>query len=381
MNRLAEIQAEKVELRKELEKPNCNLEELEERLQALEQEEEKIRKKEEIAQRLNNGGLQGKTVGKRKGESAMEENFFGTMEYRKAFVAYMTQGKEIPAEYRKAEVTKTSDGGAILPTTIQNRIVEKLEAYGGLYAEVSHTSYAAGMSIPVSTVKPVAQWVSEGSGTDNQKKSYGSVTFAGHKVRVSVAVSLELSVAAIECFEKNLADNVTEAMIKAFDIAIIKGTGNGQPKGIALETPASTVVLDKLNFAKINEIEGAIPSAYDSNAVYVMSKATLFALKGMKDQQGVVAVESVDGKPVYSLLGRRVVISPEMPDYATAKAGEVVAFAVDLSNYVFNFNYAVTVSRRDNWDNENKEIKAVAVADGKMVDTNGLVAIQMPSNG
>lgn len=376
MTRQEEIRQEKIELRKQLEAPDCKLDEVQKKLEGLEAEEAEIRKKAEIVKKLNEGEIAGKTVETRsedKKEVQNMEDKFGSMEYRKAFAQYVCNGTPIPAEYRAAESSTRADATAVIPTTVANAIVEKIETYGGLYAEVMHTSYPAGFTVPTSSVRPVAEWVAEGAGSDTQKKTYSAITFAGNKLRVAVSCSLELSVAAISAFEQNLAQNVADAFVKAFDTAIVAGTGAGQPKGILRETAADKVVLDKLNYSKICEMEAAIPSGYDANAVYVMSKKTLFAIRSLKDAAGVVAIETIDGKPAYSLLGRRVVISPTMPDLDKAKAGDVVAFAMDLSNYVLNFNYAVSIQRRENWDNENQELKAVAVADGKTVDANGLV--------
>lgn len=371
MNRLEEIKKEKLELRKALDSKDCDLNDIESKLNALEAEEMEIRKKQTICGRLDSGEIVGKDMGKDNND--MDENVVDSLEYRKAFAQYVTTGKRIPAEVRSS--IQTADAGSVIPTTIMGKIVEKLEGYGGIYGMVTHTAYPAGVTIPTSTALPVAEWVAEGAGTENKKKTYGTITFAGNKVRVSVSVSLELSVQALEVFEANLADNVANAMIKAFDIAIINGTGVGCPKGILTETPVETVTATKLNYELLNTIEGAIPSAYDDNAVIVMSKKTLFALRSLKDATGVVAIETVDGKPIYSLLGRRVVISPTMPDFNKATTGDVIAFAVDLSQYILNFNYQLKVSRREDWDTEDQQMKAVAVADGKLVDANGLVFI------
>ena len=367
MNRLEEIKKEKMELRKALDSKDCDLNDIESKLNKLEAEEFEIRKKQAICGRLDGG----ENIGKDKGKDNNDMNncdVVDSVEYRKAFAQYVTSGKLIPAEVRSS--IKTSDAGAVIPTTIMGKIVEKLEGYGGIYGMVTHTAYPAGVTIPTSTALPVAEWVAEGGSTDNKKKNYGTITFAGNKVRVAVSVSLELSVQALEVFEANLADNVANAMIKAFDIAIINGSGIGCPKGILTETPVETVTAAKLNYELLNNIEGAIPSAYDDNAVIVMSKKTLFALRSLKDATGVVAIETV-----YSLLGRRVVISPTMPDYSRAEAGDVIAFAVDLSQYILNFNYQIKVSRREDWDTEDQQMKAVAVADGKLVDANGLVFV------
>lgn len=125
---------------------------------------------------------------------------YASMEYRKAFMQYVCRGTKIPAEYRADAVSTTTDVGAVIPTTVLNQIVQKLESTGMILTLVTRTAYKGGVAIPVSTVKPVATWVSEGKGSDKQKHTAtkdGMITFAYHKLRCAVAVSLEVDTMAI----------------------------------------------------------------------------------------------------------------------------------------------------------------------------------------
>lgn len=76
----------------------------------------------------------------------------------KAFMKYVCRGEALPKEYRADAVSKSTDVGAVIPTTVLNQIVEKLESTGMILALVTRTAYKGGVSIPVSTVKPTATW-------------------------------------------------------------------------------------------------------------------------------------------------------------------------------------------------------------------------------
>ena len=169
------------------------------------------------------------------GEGDGDGDKYSSMAYRKAFMQYVCRGAAIPAEYRADAVSSTTDVGAVIPTNVLNQIVQKLESTGMILALVTRTAYKGGVAIPVSTVKPVATWVSEGKGSDKQKHTAtkdGMITFAYHKLRCAVAVSLEVDTMAISAFETLLINNIVEAMTKALEKSIIDGTGTGQPKGI-----------------------------------------------------------------------------------------------------------------------------------------------------
>ncbi|WP_296309269.1 phage major capsid protein, partial [Veillonella sp. CAG:933] len=129
------------------------------------------------------------------GEEPEKEDKYSSMAYRKAFMQHVCRGTAIPAEYRADAVSTTTDVGAVIPTTVLNQIVQKMESTGMILALVTRTAYKGGVSIPVSTVKPTATWVAESKGSDKQKHSAtkdGMITFAYHKLRCAVAVSLEV---------------------------------------------------------------------------------------------------------------------------------------------------------------------------------------------
>lgn len=319
-----------------------------------------------------------------------EEDRYSTMQYRRAFMDYVVRGTAIPAEYRAAGTTKTTDVGAVIPTTVLNQIVQQLESTGMILALVTRTAYKGGVSIPVSTVKPTATWVAEGAGSDKQKKNAakdGMVTFAYHKLRCAVAVSLEVDNMAMPAFEALLINNIVEAMTKALEQAIISGTGEGQPKGIIAETPnakqaINTAKGNALTYADIVKVEGALPQAYEAGSVWCMAKSTFMEFVGMVDEQGqpIARVNyGIAGKPERTLLGRPVVCCDYLNGFAAASTGDVVAFVFRFKDYVLNTNYAMGVKKYEDNDTDDQVTKGIMLADGKVVDKNSLVTLKKAS--
>ena len=275
---------------------------------------------------------------------------YGSMAYRKAFMQYVCRGTAIPAEYRSDAISTTTDVGATIPTTVLNQIVEKLENTGMILALVTRTAYKGGVSIPVSTVKPTATWVNEGAGSDKQKKDItkdGMITFAYHKLRCAVAVSLEVDTMAISAFETLLINNIVEAMTKALEQSIIDGNGTGKPKGILAETPAEgqTVKSAAPAYADLIAAEAALPQAYENGAVWCMSKKTFMSYYGLTDTNGqpIGRVNyGIAGKPERTLLGRAVVCCDYVKSYdKSLAAGTKFGFLFNFKDYVLNTNYAM----------------------------------------
>ncbi len=319
------------------------------------------------------------------GEGQGNGDKYGGMEYRKAFMQYVCRGTEMPAEYRSDTASKTTDVGAVIPTTVLNQIVEKLESTGMILTLVTRTAYKGGLAIPVSTVKPVATWVSEGKGSPKQGKDIkkeGMVTFAYHKLRCAVAVSLEVDTMAISAFESLLISNIVEAMTKALEQAIIDGDGNGKPKGILAETPAEGQEVESVapSYDDLIMAEAVLPLAYENGAKWCMSKKTFMAYVGITDKDGqpIARVNhGIAGKPERTLLGREVVLCDYVTAYAsTLVAGTVYAFLFDFKDYVLNTNYTMGIKKYEDNDTDDQVTKGIMLADGKVVDKNSLVTIK-----
>lgn len=308
------------------------------------------------------------------------EDKYGTMAYRKAFMEYVTRGVAIPAEYRENQNTKTTDVGAVVPTTILDKIVSKMESVGGIYALVTKTAYKGGVSIPKQTLKPVATWVAEGAGSDKQKYTGGNITFAYHKLRCAVSVSFETDTMSIAAFETLLVNNIVEAMVKALEKAIVAGTGTGQPTGIITSTEYAEIVeVAAQDYDSLVRAEAAVPEAYETTAKWCMSKKTFMGYVGMTDKQGqpIARVNyGVNGKPERYLLGREVVLTEHLPNFSTANANDKFAFIFDFANYDLNTNYAIGIKKYEDNDSDDQITKGIMLADGKVIDGNGLVILK-----
>ncbi len=320
---------------------------------------------------------------------ATDQDVYNSIEYRKAFMNHVLKGTPIPEKFMNTNQntttnTTTNDVESVIPTTVLEKIVEKLEATGMILPLVTRTSYKGGVIIPTSNVKPVATWVSEGAGSNKYKKPTESITFSYYKLRCAVSVSFETSVVTLGVFENTLINNIAEAMTKALEKAIISGTGGGQPTGILAGTaPApegqniEIAANADVGYETLINAEAALPLAYESEAVWCMTKKTFMKFVGMTDKNGqpIARVNyGIAGRPERTLLGRTVVLNDYMTG-ATIGNDTVVAFLFNFKDYVLNTNYNITIKRYEDNDTDDQVTKALMLADGKVVDNNSLVTI------
>lgn len=335
---------------------------------------------------LGNKNVEGTVIDKLEKDAVVNDtDVYNSIEYRKAFMNNVIKGAPIPEKFLNVDAnTATSDVGSVIPTTVLEKIIEKLESTGMILPLVTRTSYKGGLSIPTSTVKPVATWTAEGVTSDKQKKTTGTITFNYYKLRCAVSVSFETSVVTLGVFETAIINNIAEAMTKTLEQAIITGTGEGQPKGILAETVVAGQNVDiaaaaEPTYQTLVDAEAALPLAYESDAVWGMTKKTFMKFIGMVDsqKQPIARVNyGINGRPERTLLGRTVVLNDYMTSLgATIAADTVVAFLFNFKDYVLNTNYNITVKKYEDNDTDDQITKAIMLVDGKVVDKNSLVTI------
>lgn len=309
----------------------------------------------------------------------------GTQEYRSAFMNLIQRGTPIPANLRADANTLTSDVAAVIPTHLVNQIIEKMDEVGMILPLLTRTSFKGGVSIALSSVKPVASWVAEGAGSDRQKKSTTPISFTYHKLRCEISMSMEVGVMALSAFEAKFVENVAKAMVYAIEkAALVDGNGTSMPKGILTETPETGNALTvakagKLTYQLLCDAEGCVPAEHEANAKWAMTKKTFMKFMGMTDTNGqpIARVNyGIGGKPERYLLGREVVINPYMGTYAdTVEADTIFAAIVDFSDYDLNTVYDMGIQKKQDWDTEDLLTKAVMSVDGKLLDKSSLITI------
>lgn len=369
----------------EAEKKMNDIKELDEKWDSIAQAQANLKALNEEPVGINPFGVREEGMNNEFKPSEGNDNIYDSLEYRTAFMNYVLSGKPIPKKFRnEAGPTKTSDIGSVISPTVVNRIVEKMESSGMILPLVTRTTYAAGAVIPTSSVKPVATWVAEGGTSEKQKKTTGQIDIKGYKLRCAISMTLESSVMSLPIFETVFVNNVSEAMTKAIEQAIIDGDGSGKPKGVLEEsTPEGQNVeiaaAEEPTYQTLIEAEAALPLAYENGAVWNMTKKTFMKFEGMTDADGqpIARVNyGLNGAPERTLLGRRVVLNDYMTSLgATPEADTVVAFLFNWSDYMFNTNYGMTVKTYEDNDTEDQITKAVMICDGKVIDPNSLVTV------
>lgn len=315
---------------------------------------------------------------------------YATLEYRNAFKDYCLTGKMSP-EIKNADVTTTTgDAAAIIPSTILQEVIKKVQSYGQLFARVRKLAVKGGVAVPILALKPVATWIGETTPSSRQKVDLTQkISFSYYGLECKISVSLLTDATTLTMFENVLIDLIGEAMTKALDVAIVSGAGTASPLGIANDTrvPAAQIItLSAAEFQKWDswkkKVFAKMPLSYKGGATFIMASGTFEGyIDGMTDANGQPI-----GRVNYSIaegsqerFGGKEVVEVEddiIAPYDDAAVGDIVTIYCNLSNYGINSNLQLQMYRYFDQDKNEYVDKAILIADGKLIDPNGVVIVK-----
>lgn len=246
---------------------------------------------------------------------------------RRAFFAYL-RGEEFD---RRA--LTVGNHGAILPTSIYNRVIEGLKAYGGLRATRATVlpNVVGAVNVPVSNDTNKGHRVNAGDAT-----AVDPSTFQVKELRVYDYTSdvvcvdrrlLEGSPAAIERYIVNL---LVDRIAKITNEEFTTGTGSNMPEGI-LTAAGEGLVGQSATSITAEELIAffhSVPAQFRANAEWMMHDATLAKVRMLKNPANNEALYNDRDN---TLMGRRVVINDDMPEMS---AGAKSILFGDFSRYM-----------------------------------------------
>ena len=306
----------------------------------------------------------------------MEERTFtvDSVEYRNAYLKQL-MGKPLDLEER----TALTNAGSVIPTETLNKIYGKLEE-NPLIAEVDVLHIPGYVSVPVATTVNDAAWTAIGTAATDSADVVGSVALTAKKLIKTIEITADIQAMSIPAFQTWLAEKLAQKMEKAICAAIVNGGGTTDPTGVGqCGITKYSAGLTGPTLATLSAFMGTLGSAYQRNAIWVMSAKTFFTLIQplANDVNGVLVQDGIG----YRLLGHRVVFDAAC-DSCKFKSGSTAESANcdhiifgDFANYVFNFGEGIAIEADQSVAFRSGSVvyRGMALADGAPVDKDAFV--------
>lgn len=326
-------------------------------------------------------------------EARKDEHVLESMEYRKAFMAYVQRGVAMPKELRNGDAISTNESGAAIPITIMNEVINTVrKRYGNLYSKVRKTSVAGGVKYPIGALSASFKWINESTVSPRQKTNQlASVTFEYNTAEIRVAQTFLSNLLTLSAFEAKLTEVIAIAYLQAMDYGIVNGSGDGQMLGILNDARVTNTITmtaaDMSNWtAWRKKFFSKLPLGYRAGE-FIFAASTVDAyLETMADNNnnpifrqatGLVVNDGDAVNPNGRFFGREISLVEEdiIADFDTANASDVIGIFWQPEEYAINENFGFTMRRY--FDEETNEWvdKALVVVDGKVLNPTGFYKI------
>lgn len=252
------------------------------------------------------------------------------------------------AEYIRSEVSGVknradassltkSDNGAVIPKTIINKIIEKVEDISPIYKLATHYDIPGTANIPTedtSVDSITVAYATEFTDLTSHSNKFGTIELTGYLYGALTKISKSLLKNSNFQLTNWVINKMSKKIAKFLEGELLNGTTN-KVSGIAGSYDSTNMnkVLASKSAVTSDELIDAqelVIDVYQADAIWVMNKATRTAIRKLKDSDGNYLLNrDLSAKWGYTLLGKDVYCSDNV-----AKLGAIsknVVFYGDLS--------------------------------------------------
>jgi len=298
------------------------------------------------------------------------------LEEEKAFANYIRG----VVNNRGTDVNMTlTDNGAVIPTTIANRIIKKVYNICPILEKSHKYNVKGNLELPyydVDTQTINVAWATEFEDLEASAGKLDSISLSGYLAGALVKISRSLINNSQFDIVAFVVDEMAYSIKRFIENTLLNGSGSVE--GLSTLTnvkkvaSSTEVTADELILA-----QGQVKDDFQANAMWIMSTDTRDYLRTLKDEVGRYLLNDDITAPFGKvLLGKPVYVSDNMPDMEAGKnaiyygdmTGLATKFSEDMSIQVLREKYATQ--------------HAVGVVgwlefDSKVEDAQKIVAVQM----
>lgn len=245
-----------------------------------------------------------------------------------SFADYIRNVVENRAETNLAK----GDNGAIIPKTIVNKIMAKVEDISPIYKLATKYNIAGTVNVPkedeTSDTITVA-YATEFTELESHANKFATIELTGYLYGALTKISKSLLRNNNFDLTNWVVNKMSKKIAKFIEGELINGT-DGKVSGVVRSYDATNmkVTLAKANAITADELidlQELVPDAYQADCIFIMNKATRKAIRKLKDGQGNYLLEKDStARWNYRLLDKEVYCSDNVVALGTASKAVVL---------------------------------------------------------
>jgi HK97 family phage major capsid protein len=246
----------------------------------------------------------------------------------KAFASYIRGVVE-----QRADVNLTvGDNGAVIPSTIANKIIAKVVDICPVYQLADRYNVGGTLTIPLydeATQAITCTYATEFTDLTSTSGKFTNISLTGFLAGVLTKISESLLNNNNFALTNFVIDKMAESISKWIEKELLNGTTD---KIAGLSGVSQTVTAASATAVTADElidVQEEVPDVYQENAIWIMSKKTRKAIRKLKNSDGDYLLnKDFTAKWGYTLLGKDVYTSANMPEM---EAGKTAIYYGDMS--------------------------------------------------
>ena len=230
--------------------------------------------------------------------------------------------------------------GAVIPDTIMNKVIDRVVEISPLFEAATKYAVKGDITIPKidrSTGDIAVAFSAEFSTLTANGFKFGSITLSGHLAAALVLISKQLinnsQIDVVSVVVEKLAEKIA-VFIEDF---LLNGDNSIANSGIAGSYDSTNNKVTVANIAgitgdKLIDVQDKIPDAYQTGSFWIMNSTVRTAVRKLKDGQGnYLLVPDFKNGTGYTLLGKPVFVTDNLPTATSATSGDEIIYYGDFS--------------------------------------------------
>jgi HK97 family phage major capsid protein len=238
--------------------------------------------------------------------------------------------------------------GAVVPASIANKIIEKVKEICPIYTDAERYNVKGTLTIPYydeSTSQIVCGYATEFTAPDATSGKFSSISLTGFLGEALTNVSKSLINNSQFDIVNYVIGKVAEAVALFIEKELLIGTpattsgGTTVPAkieglsslaaGQLIESAANTAITAD----ELIQVQEQVKDAYQENAYWIMNRKTRTAIRQLKESGtgAYLLNKDANSRWGYTLFGKDVYTTDNMPEVKAANAGKVAVYYGDMT--------------------------------------------------
>lgn len=257
----------------------------------------------------------------------------------RAFADYI---RGVVSEERADVNFTTGDNGAVIPTSIANKIIKKVHDICPIYQLA--TRYNVGGTLQIPYYDEETQSITMAYATEFTELESTSGKFTNIELKGFLAGALtKVSKSLVNNSQFDIVSFVVTAMAEAIsrwiEEELLQGTTDKIEGLSGVKQTVTTAAATAVTTDELIDLQETVPDVFQASAIWIMNKKTRTAIRKLKDNDGnYILNKDATSRWGYTLFGKDVYTSENMAEMAAGNTaiyyGDMSGLAVKLSEEV-----------------------------------------------